>query len=138
MTEDIRWEQRFSNYRKALKQLGDAVLLSQKRTLSDLEEQGMIQAFEFTFEMAWKVIKDFYEYQGEAGIMGSRDAFRLAFQRELIADGETWMDMVKRRNETSHTYDEKTKNRVVAAIIGQYHSEFLELQKKLGALCGSD
>jgi len=72
---DIRWKQRFVSFRKALSQLKKFV---DKGELSDLEEQGLIKSFEYTFELAWNVIRDYYEYQGVTDIQGSRDAFRLA------------------------------------------------------------
>lgn len=79
-----------------------------KGQLSELEEQGLIQAFEYTYELAWNTIKDFYEHQGETGIQGSRDAIRLAFRRKLIAHGDVWMRMIQSRALTSLTYNEDT------------------------------
>ena len=107
--QDIRWKQRFSNYKKALSQLEEFI---QKKDMSKLEEQGLIKAFEYTFVLAWNVIKDYYEYQGVTDIQGSRDAFRLAFQRELIEDGETWMDMIDSRIQTTYTYNEKVARQI--------------------------
>ena len=133
-TPDIRWIQRLSNYKKALKRLKEAVELEAERSLSDLEKQGLIQAFEFTHELAWKTIKDFYEYQGESDIQGSRDASRLAFQRGLLENGETWMDMIKNRNLTSHTYDDETAEKIVSAICGQYIHEFIKMEERLTQL----
>jgi len=103
--QDVRWQQRYQNYRKALASLTKGVELARSRPLSELEEQGLIQAFEFTHELAWNLLKDYLEYQGIVGIIGSRDATRKAFQNDLIADGETWMKMIKARNLTSHTYE---------------------------------
>tara|TARA_R110000868_G_scaffold247587_4_gene503983 strand:- start:611 stop:1051 length:441 start_codon:yes stop_codon:yes gene_type:complete len=131
--QDIRWEQRFSNYRKALSNLEKAVELSEKRTLSELEEQGLIQAFEFTHELAWKTLKDYLQYQGVAQIHGSRDATREAFQLGLITDGEGWMDMIKRRNETSHTYNTDVAAKIAKAITGSYFSLFKALENSLNA-----
>ena len=138
MAEDIRWKQRFSNFKKVLARMTEAIEKGQNTPLSMLEEQGLIKAFEFTYELVWNVIKDFYEYQGDSGIMGSRDAFRLAFRRGLTEDGEVWMEMIKSRNETSHTYDEEVKDRVVKAVCELYYPEFLNLQAKLDELCASD
>ena len=84
MIEDIRWHQRLSNFTLALNELTDAVNLQKSRPLTKLEEQGLIQAFEYNYELAWNTIKDFYEAQAETGIQGSRDAIRLAFKRGLI------------------------------------------------------
>jgi nucleotidyltransferase substrate binding protein (TIGR01987 family) len=111
--KDIRWEQRFSNYQRALSQLVLAVNLSNERQLTDLEGQGLIQAFEFTHELAWNVIRDYFEYQGNNAIIGSRDASREAFQKGLIVDGEGWMEMIKSRNQTSHTYNDKIAQEIV-------------------------
>ncbi len=85
---DIRWRQRLANYRKALEQLDAAVSLAQYRELTDLERQGLIQAFELTHELAWNLMKDYFAYQGNADITGSRDAIREAFDKGLITDGE--------------------------------------------------
>ena len=73
---DIRWQQRFTNYQKALLQLQDAVELSNQRALSSLEKQGVIQAFEFSHELAWNILKDFLQAQGNQNIRGSKDATR--------------------------------------------------------------
>lgn len=132
--EDIRWKQRFSNYKKALLQLDNAVDLNQQRPLSNLEKQGLIQSFEYCHELAWNMLKDFFEYQGNTAIMGSRDATREAFNRELLNDGEAWMQMIASRNQTSHTYDEVIANEIVKKIIITYHPLFVELQNKMQGL----
>lgn len=85
MEDDIRWKQRFYNYEKAVNQLTKFI---EKEKLNELEEQGLIKVFKYTYELAWKVIKDYYEQQEEVAIQGSRDAIRIAFQRGLIADGD--------------------------------------------------
>lgn len=131
---DIRWQQRLSHYQNALSQLGDAVELSQKRPLSRIEQQGLIKAFEFTHELAWNVMKDFFEFQGNASIMGSRDATREAFLRGLIADGDGWMEMIKSRNQTSHTYNEETANEITGMVISSYHALLRVFADKMEAL----
>ena len=131
ITQDIRWIQRFSNFKKALFQLQTFI---DKGKLSSLEEQGLIKSFEYTYELAWKSIKDFYEFQGESNIQGSRDAIRLAFKQGLIEDGETWMSMIESRNQTSHTYNEDTAKEVAHAIVSQYFPLFLKLKTKLESL----
>ena len=103
MTDDIRWLQRYANYTRALQSLSDAVVLAGERPLSKLEQQDLIQAFEFTYELAWNVLKDYLQQQGIFGLIGSRDASRSAFQSGLITDGLAWMDMIKSRNLTSHS-----------------------------------
>jgi nucleotidyltransferase substrate binding protein (TIGR01987 family) len=129
--QDIRWQQRFSNYKKALLQLQNAVELSVQRALSNLEKQGVIQAFEFTHELAWNVLKDYLEDQGNQNVKGSKDATREAFKVALIADGEQWMAMIQSRNISSHTYDERTADQLVSVIIKQYFPLFVALQTEM-------
>ena len=93
---DIRWMQRFQNYRQALARLANAVALSRQRALSELEQQGVIQAFEFTHELAWNVLKDYLEAQGFVDLIGSKNATREAFKNGLLEDGDAWMDMIRR------------------------------------------
>ena len=129
--KDIRWIQRFSNYNKAFKRLSDAVALNEKRTLTDLEKQGLIQAFEFTHELAWKVIKDFLKEIAGINTMGSRDTTREAFAAELITDGDHWMEMIKKRNLTSHTYNEETSEEIYKSIIEDFYPSFIAFQKTM-------
>lgn len=131
MTQDIRWQQRLDNFTRALNELTEAVELSKQRPLSKLEQQGLIQAFEYNYELAWNSIKDFYQFQGETNIQGSRDAFRLAFQRGLVAEGELWMSMIKSRALTSHTYNQSTAQAVVQDILERYHPALAALQLAL-------
>src|SRR5437773_6445679 len=101
--QDIRWIQRFENFKGAFAQLKKGVSLARERQLSELEQQGLIKAFEFTHELGWNVLKDYLEAEGHVGIIGSRSATREAFQKGLVEDGETWMEMIKARNLTTHT-----------------------------------
>ena len=119
-TPDIRWHQRLANSEKAFSRLAAAVELASPRPLSDLEKQGLIQAFEFTHELAWNVMKDYFAWQGTVDITGSRDATRESFSKGLVADGEGWMEMIRSRNPTSHTYNEEVANEIAARITGQY------------------
>ncbi|GAA5221035.1 nucleotidyltransferase substrate binding protein [Membranihabitans marinus] len=130
-TENIRWQQRLSNYKKALGTLDEAVALDRERGLSKLEKQGIIQAFEFTHELAWKVMQDFFLYQGNSELRGSRDATRQAFNTGLIADGENWMKMIQNRNLTSHTYIEETSEEIYKNIINAFYPLFLAFQQKM-------
>lgn len=118
--QDIRWQQRLNNYRLALRRLTDAVVLAGQRPLTPLEQQGLIQAFEFTHELAWNVMKDYFYWQGNSAISGSRDATREAFAKGLIEDGEGWMAMIKSRNLSSHTYNQNVADAIVSAVIAQY------------------
>ncbi len=134
MSQDIRWQQRFANYRKALAQLTAATELAAQRPLSDLEKQGLIQAFEYTHELAWNCLKDFLTHRGQQNIYGSRDATRKAFELGLIGEGAVWMDMIASRNRTSHTYNQATADAIASAITQQYQPQFLALADKLQAL----
>ena len=138
VTEDIRWQQRFSNYQRALASLASAVELSTTRALSDLEQQGLIQAFEFTHELAWNCLKDYLHYQGVQPLMGSRDATRQAFSVGLITEGEQWMDMIANRNRTSHTYNKATADAIVSAVLNRYYPLFVQLEQRLGQLRDAD
>lgn len=134
MTHDVRWIQRFEHFKQALGQLRDAESLANSRALSQLEEQGMIQAFEDTFELAWKVLKDFLESRGVRELYGSRDVIRVAFQRELLNDGDVWMAMIESRNLTSHTYDQAVAQRVISAIRQKYLPQFSALEERMRSL----
>jgi nucleotidyltransferase substrate binding protein (TIGR01987 family) len=129
--KDIRWIQRFNNFDKALKQLGNAVEIARARELSKLEEQGLIQAFEFTHELAWNTLKDFLEERGVSKIYGSKDATREAFKAGLIENSETWIEMIANRNLSTHTYDEFTAAKIVSAVLYSYFPEFEELHVKM-------
>jgi nucleotidyltransferase substrate binding protein (TIGR01987 family) len=131
MDLDIRWKQRFSNYRKALAQLTKFI---DKGDLNELEEQGLIQAFEYTHELAWNLLRDYLRDQGAQNINGSKDAVRAAFRVGLIEDGETWMDMIKDRNRTSHTYNQVTAAAIVTNIKSRFFALFVELREKMQVL----
>lgn len=146
---DIRWEQRFSNFNKALHKLENSVTYIKRNhesnetieeqedhysVLNDLIKQGLIQRFEFTHELAWNVVKDYAAYQGNAEIRGSRDATREAFSMDLIENGEIWMEMIKSRNETSHTYDEDTASEIFEKVIYTYLPAFKSFKEKMEAI----
>ncbi|HTN21348.1 MAG TPA: nucleotidyltransferase substrate binding protein [Pelobium sp.] len=135
MEEDIRWQQRFSNFNKALNKLSQAVeyikvnySLEDNNVLDEIIKQGLIQSFEYTHELAWNVMKDYAVYQGNPTIGGSRDATREAFQLQLISNGNIWMDMISSRNKTSHTYNQETADEIYDKIINSYYPAFLEFQ----------
>lgn len=131
MGDDIRWKQRFANFKKAYAQLEKAV---QKPHLSELEQEGLIQRFEYTYELAWNTLKDYLEYAGVHDMVGSRSAIQEAFKRGLIADGYVWMDMFKDRNKTSHTYNKDTAEAIVHNIRSKYYQAFEALKVKLEQL----
>lgn len=134
MTEDIRWKQRFNNYLKALQTLTEAVELAQQRPLTKLEQQGLIQGFEFTHELAWNVLKDYLDAQGFVGLIGSRNATRQAFKDALIQDGDAWMDMIKARNLTSHTYNTAIASDIAGNILSRFYPAFTAMANTFAVL----
>ncbi len=138
--KDIRWLQRFENYRKALSRLGTAVDIVSERIydddeIDDLLKEGLIQRFEYTHELAWKVMKDYAEYQGYTEVRGSRDAFRKGLEIGLI-DSRDWMSSIEDRNLTSHNYDDDTAEEIYEAIINLYYPLFVRFENKMLELSG--
>jgi len=132
--DDIRWKQRFSNYLRAYGNLAEAVELSRTRPLTKLEQQGLIQAFEFTHELAWNVLKDYLEEKGISGLIGSKDATRTAFKNDLIEDGESWMKMIEARNLSSHTYNNEIAQSVADDILARFFPAFTLMSAKFTLL----
>jgi len=132
--QDIRWQQRFNNYLKAFQTLAEAVELARVRELSKLEQQGLIQSFEFTHELAWNVLKDYLEDKGITGLIGSKDATRAAFKNGLIEQGEDWMKMIEARNQTSHTYNPNIAQAIANDILERFYPAFSSMAKKFTAL----
>ncbi|MFY7816908.1 MAG: nucleotidyltransferase substrate binding protein [Akkermansiaceae bacterium] len=138
---DIRWIQRFDNFKRAFARLSAASALAEQRELSDLERQGLIQAFECTHELAWNTLKDFLTARGSAEkLYGSRDSTRAAFAAGLVENGEAWMEMIQHRNESSHTYNDDVAGKIMAAVQTHYvpafqafQRRFLELEKEESA-----
>ena len=128
---DTRWRQRLNNYTLARQRLSEAVQLNEQRGLTPLEQQGLIQAFEFTHELAWNVMKDYFYWQGNAQITGARDATREAFSQGLVDDGEGWMAMIKSRNQTSHTYNQAIAEQIVELICQRYNSLFAAFETRM-------
>lgn len=135
---DIRWKQRFSNYLKAYSDLKESITLAQTRPLVKLEKKGVIQDFEVTHELAWNVLKDYLQEQGHTNITGSRDASRLAFKMGLIQNGEAWMEMIKSRNLTSHTYDQEKADEIFDKILNKFFLEFTEIATEFSKRCDSE
>lgn len=115
-------------FKKALSQLTDGLEVENP---SDLEREGIIQRFEYTFDLAWKTLKDYLEFQGYQDLTGSRDSFRQAYRQGLISDGDVWMQMIESRNLTSHIYDEETAEEIFNSIKEDYFSLFITLSERL-------
>ena len=133
MEQDIRWKQRFANFEKAFFQLKDGVEHYGGNAEAIIKE-GIIQRFEFTHELAWKVMKDFLEYEGHQNITGSRSATREAFNIGLIDEGQVWMDMLESRNRTVHTYQESILEQEFQKVVGTYCLSFNQFHEKMKSL----
>lgn len=138
--EDIRWEQRFSNFNKALLKLEQSVNYINHNVLDnedlgyiidELIKEGLIQRFEYTHELAWNVMRDYALFQGNSTIGGSRDATREAYKLQIIENADVWMDMIQSRNKTSHTYNVEIANEIFGKIIHEYFQLFLDFQKTM-------
>lgn len=112
---ELRWQQRFQNFSKAFELLNTAVELESPTVI---ERAGMIQFFEMTFELAWKLLKDYQEEEGFI-VKSPRDAIKQAFQYQLISDGQAWLQALQDRNLTV-TYQEKTALEVERKIRLEY------------------
>lgn len=134
MDQDIRWKQHFDNYQKAVGYLKDE---SEKYANTDIDviKKGIIQSFEITHELAWKLMQDILKWEGEVGLYCSKAASRLAFNRGLISHGEIWLEMVNSRNITVHTYDENVLTEEFNKIIKDYLPLFIEFERRVERLC---
>ena len=125
--KDIRWRQRFQNYTKALQKLDEALQLKE---MSELERAGLIQYFEFTFELGWKTLKDYLEAEGQT-TSSPREAIKQAFQNNIINDGETWLEALSDRNIMTHTYNEEFSKLAEERIRAHYFKFLQQLYTKL-------
>jgi nucleotidyltransferase substrate binding protein (TIGR01987 family) len=125
--KDTRWRQRFENFEKSFKLLEK---YSTQEINTELERAGMIQFFEMTFELAWKVLKDYLESQGYM-VKSPRETIKQAFQIGLIEEGHPWMDALSKRNLTTHTYDDVFAKKFTSEIIVIYVPAFKSLYDKL-------
>lgn len=129
--QDIRWKQRFEHFIGAFKQLKNAKNIQLERSFTELELQGVIQAFEVTQELSLKVMKDFLEEQGKTDLFGSKNAVKEAFNVGLITNGEIWLEMIKSRNITSHIYDQSEILEILTIILNDYFERFTEFESKM-------
>lgn len=127
MNKTIRWKQRFQNLKKAFAQLEKGLGLAKP---NEIEQQGIIQSFEFTFELDWKTLKDYLESQ-KVEAPFPRDVIKQAFHYQVITDGDTWMDMLEKRNQIAHTYSESAANAALDLIRNKY---FAALQQVMDFL----
>lgn len=119
-----RFEERKEDLTKAIERLREAL----QEPETDLVIDGVLHRFEFTFELAWKTMKDYLEYQGITGKIGSpREIIKEAFSAGVIENGETWIDMMLSRNALAHLYDEETSREIYEKIKEEYIQEFVKL-----------
>jgi len=121
----IRWQQRFQNLEKAFKQLERGLAIENP---SDIEQQGIIKSFEFSFELSWKTLKDYLEAQGIT-CQFPRDVIKKAFQHQIIIEGDLWLDMLGKRNLLAHTYDEALALEAYRLIKDDFSPELRKLVK---------
>ena len=129
--EDIRWIQRFNNYRKALARLIEAVTLAEERDLSDLEQQGLIQGFEFTCDMGWKTLQDYIVHHGYVGEREKPVKIIIDAAARGIVNEKNWRKLYQARCKTSHSYDEAIADAIAENIFDTYHSLFIQLETRL-------
>ena len=134
-TQDIRWKQRFDNYVGALERLSSAAEICKEKQgekAFNALRVGLIRNFEITYDLSWKTMKDYLEYQGVTGLVAARDTFRMAFKLGLIDDGEAWMAMIDTCiNKAPYGYEEKIAAEIYEEIINDYHPAFMEMKKTL-------
>lgn len=133
MKKDIRWKQRFQNFEKAF------VFLKKWKELGvydELQGAGLIQSFEFTFELAWKTLKDYMEEQG-LPVQYPRDVIKQAFANQLIEDGAIWIQMLDKRNELTHTYNQEQAKNAVQKIRNVYFSPLEQVYNTMKKICSA-
>lgn len=129
--KDIRWVQRFSNYKKALKKLGDAISKNDEEEMSDLEKEGLIQRFEYTFELGWKTLQDLFYHKGYQDISGPNPVLKQALLDGYIKGEKGWREMKNARDLSTHTYDENTANKIASKIMEEFYDLLLVLRRRL-------
>ncbi len=128
MSNDIRWQQRFNNFKKAFNQLSKFIA---HKKLNEMEEQGLIKAFEYTYELSWKTLQDLLIDKGYNHIAGPKPVIEQSFQYGYIINGKGWMRMHQSRNLATHTYDEETANEIIEGIRNEYFDLLQSLVKRL-------
>mgnify|MGYP006290735039 CR=1 FL=1 len=127
--EDVRWKQRFSNYRRSVENLRDALKTTEP---SKLERQGIVKAFELAYELAWKTLQDFLKELGYSDIVGPKPVIRQAFESGVIADGDGWARMHRARHDNSDLYLEQKAMQREQEIRNEYEALLRELAEELG------
>src|SRR5690554_3367744 len=131
MNKNIRWRQRFTNLENAFQFLKEGL---KKESLDPYQEAGIIQCFEFTFELSWKTLKDFLESMG-TNVVFARDALKEAFAAQIIKDGHLWIEMLEKRNILSHTYNREQATQAVQLIKKRYFPGLEQVYLELKGRC---
>jgi nucleotidyltransferase substrate binding protein (TIGR01987 family) len=126
--KDVRWILRFSNFQKALKKLGAAVDIL---NMSELEREGLIQRFEYTYELAWKTMQDIIKVNDPSFSGGAGTVLEMAAAKGYIEDLDDWKELKSSREMTSHTYDESTAESIADKIVDEYYDLFTQLETRL-------
>jgi len=129
-----KWIERLEVYQNAVSRLNEVISLREHRPLSQFECDSLVKRFEFTYEMAWKLLMSYEKDNGISELQGSRDVIRRAFAMSIIENGEAWLEMVDDRNKTSHLYDEEMAADVIDEIVHTYYPLFVELLHKMNEL----
>ena len=124
--QNLRWIERFENFEKAKKNLSIAKDYIAQNGITDIAIMALVQAFEITFELAWKTQKDYLEYNG-IKVNTPRETIKEAFQSNIIENGQIWIDMMESRNKTSHTYNVEFANQLALEILEKYIPQFENL-----------
>ena len=128
--ENIRWIQRFENYKLAVANIEETLDCIKQHGLNKIYAMALIQAFEIVFELAWKTMKDYLGYEG-ISVDTPRATIKTAFLHNIISDGQLWIEMLETRNKTSHTYNELFANTITSEIINKYLSALSALETTL-------
>lgn len=127
---DIRWQQRFANLRQAMGQLERAIDAHQRDPADELIGIALIKAYEFSFELSWKTLKDVLAYGGVDAKL-PREVLKQAFAYDLISDGQLWIDMLEQRTLMAHTYDQARARQAITLIAGSYWPALGQLRERL-------
>lgn len=129
-----RWKERLTTYDTALRRLTEVVTMHRQRGLNEFEKDSLIKRFEFTYEMAWKLMMSYEKENGIVQIMGSKDVVRHAMAMTLIDNGEAWLDMIDARNKTAHVYDDEMATDIVDEVVFTYYPLLVELRQRMGGI----
>ena len=133
MNKDIRWKQRFQNFDRAFIFLSKSCQLE---VYDELQGAGLVQSFEFTFELAWKTLKDYMQDQG-LEVQFPREVIKQAFTAQLIEDGKLWIEMLDKRNELTHTYNQEQAEKAVRIIRNKYFPAIKQVYEVMKKICSA-